>query len=173
MRPTGPIITILLLIFVGGFTLLLYFGALDRKGSGQYDERQLRARGKGFELGFYTMVLAGVCYYLAESTFDRELTVPGVAQLMMVCLGITVMSVYCILKDAFVAVKGSRAATLICMGIVGVWGFCFGFTRFMDEGALSEGRLSECWMYFSFAIAAVIIFLTLLIKVLTERRERE
>ena len=175
MRPTG-IFVVIILLTVGGFSLLVYLGSLDRRskvGNGQYDERQLRARGKGFELGFYAMVLAGVCFYLAESTFDRELALPGVAPLMTVCLGVTVMSVYSIVKDAFVAIRGSRAVILVSMGLVAAWEIFYGLTLMRDEGTLSEGRLGRCWMYLSFGMMAASIFLSLLIKVLLDRRNRE
>ena len=59
---TNIAVPLILFALVGGFTALIIYGSYDRKskvGNGQFDERQLRAQGRAYMWGFYTMAAAG------------------------------------------------------------------------------------------------------------------
>lgn len=161
---------------VGGFSAIVYFGSLDRKsktGNGLYDERQLTAQGKAYKWGFITMMVVSFAIFIVETWRGRELMAAGEAPIITVCCGATVMSVYCIVKDAYVSIKGSKIATLVSMGYLGVWQLFYGITRLRDDGAVVDGRLGYCWIYFAYALLALSIFISLLVKTLLDRRNRE
>ncbi len=165
-----------ILILVGVFSAIIYWGAYDRKGKtgrGQYDERQVAARGKAFQWGFCVMLVVGFAIFLAETTLDRPVMAAGEAPILMICCGSTVMAVYCIVKDAFVSINGSRWVVLVSMGFVSVNQLILGFEQLEKEGAVVDGMLGYCWVFFGFALLALSVFVSMLVKLLLERRRGE
>lgn len=170
------IFALTIIVLVGGFSAIVHWGSYDRKskaGNGQYDERQIAVRGKAFQWGFCTMLIVGFAIFLAETALDRPVMAAGEAPILMICCGGTVMAVYCIVKDAYVSINGSRGAVLASMGIVGVTQVSLAFDRLDEEGAVVDGKLGYCWIYFGFALLALSVFVSMLVKLLLERRRGE
>lgn len=176
---TTMIVPIVLLVLVGGFMALVVLGAQDRSsrvGNGQFDERQLIAQGKGYKLGFFVMVTAAFAVFIAEAILQRELLGAGDALVIDACLGTAVMSVYCIVKDAYIsmrAVKGSGVVNLIIMGLLWTMSVLQGVQKMEEDGLFMDGRLGRCWVYFAVALLAAAVFIGLLVKMLMVRRNRE
>ena len=74
--------------------------------SGKYDERQLAARGKAFQAGFFTLLIAGaIC-----NVWDYVSALPGGSFLWnigVLLLGVTVFAVTAIHFDAYVGMYDS------------------------------------------------------------------
>ena len=72
----------------------------------QYDERQMRIRARGYQIGFFTaLILLFVLALLFETEFLTVIT-PGLAALTALMLSVTAFAVYCINHDAFLAIRG-------------------------------------------------------------------
>ena len=68
----------------------------------RFDERQLAARRKGIALAFYVMIIGLFLIATIGAFRGKEVFVSQMAlSYFMILLGITVMTVYWIFKDAF------------------------------------------------------------------------
>lgn len=164
------------IVLVGGFSAVVYWSSYDRKsktGNGQYDERQVRAQGKAYMWGFFAMWIAGIVIFLAEIALDRPVMAPGEAPVLMICCGAAVMAVYCIAKDAYISIHGSRGAVLVSSGLLSGVNLSRGFEKLRESGVLTEGRLGPCWVFFALGSASLAVFVSLAVKMLLERRRGE
>ncbi len=170
------LVPLILLCLVGGFTAALLYASYDRKskvGNGQFDERQLIAQGRGFGLGLLVMVLAGLGIYLYDGLSDREIMTAGTAAILLCSAGMTVANIYCIVKDAYVTIRGSRIASLISAGGLGTMMLNTGIKRLREDGPMVDGRLGPCWGYLAIAFMFLSMFICLLVKLLLDWRNRE
>ena len=173
---TNIAVPLILLALVGGFTALILYASYDRKskvGNGQFDERQLIAQGRGFGLGLLVMVLGGLGIYLYDGLSDREIMTAGTAAILLCSAGMTVANIYCIAKDAYVSIRGSRIATLISAGGLGTMMLDVGIRRLREDGPMVDGRLGPCWGHLALGFMFLSMFLCLLVKLLLDRRNRE
>ena len=95
------------IIFALGAFLIAYFIRKKRHPNGcQYDERQMLGRGKAFQAGFFTLLIAGaVC-----NVWDYISPLPGGSFLWnigVLLLGVTVFAVTAIHFDAYVGMNES------------------------------------------------------------------
>lgn len=88
--------------------VLVMVGNNNRKIKTEYDERQLRIRGDAYRYAFYTAVIwEAVLLVLAVGEF--ELPVPAyVLHFAGVIAGITVLTSFCIWKDAYWGLNNNR-----------------------------------------------------------------
>lgn len=95
------------ILFAVGVFLIAYFIRKKRHPNwGQYDERQMLGRGKAFQAGFFTLLIAGaVC-----NVWDYISPLPGGSFLWnigVLLLGVTVFAVTAIHYDAYVGMNES------------------------------------------------------------------
>ena len=77
------------------------------KRNSEFDEMQLKIRAKGYQIGFYTaLILMMILVLLWEMNLLTFVT-PGFAAYAALIVSVTVFAVYCILHDAFLAVRGN------------------------------------------------------------------
>lgn len=176
---TRIMIPLLLFFLVGGFTALILYGARDKYskvGNGQFDERQLIAQGKGYKLGFFVMLTVAFVVYITEVFLQRALMGAGNALVIAVCLGEAASSVYCISKDAYISMKapkGSGVVNLAFMGFLAAVSVMEGVWKIEEDGLFTDGRLGQCWTYFAITFLTAAVFVSLLVKMLLARRNRE
>lgn len=139
----------------------------------KYDERQVIAQGRGYKWGFLTMAGTGAAVLIVNALTGRELIGAGVAVAVILSLGCAVMAVYDILKDAFISPGGRRVPELICMGLLAAAGLAHGVRTLDESGAMPEGTLGPCWTFFALALLCAVIFVTLAVKAVTDRRGGE
>ncbi len=143
-----------------------------RQTSG-YDEMQLKIRARGYKIGFFTaLCLLAVVSLLSETGTLLSAVTPGFAAFAVLIVSVVVFSVYCILHDAFVAIRGNaRSFLLIASMVVLVNGFSA--VRHLINGTmLEEGRLgfsggSNLLMFLGF----LTILITLILKTIRNRNE--
>ena len=172
---TGLTIPLILLALVGGFTALILYGSYDHKskvGNGQFDERQLRAQGRAYMWGFYTMAAAGFGVLVLD-TLREGVLIPGQAAVFILSPGVAVMAVYCVIHDAYVSLKGSAPVCAVSSGLLSAVCLTRGFEKLGESGVLTEGRLGPCWAHFALGAASLAVFVSLLVKLLLDWRNRE
>ncbi len=69
-----------------------------------FDERQERARGQAFKLGFFTMMFCTAAYGISDAVLGRWIDVIT-GCMLCVCISVTVFAVECIRKDAYLSLK--------------------------------------------------------------------
>lgn len=108
-----------------GVIVFLASRFIFKKMSCQYDERQMIGRGKAFQAGFFTLLIAGAVYNI----WNFVAPLPGSSFLWNICillLGVTVFAVTAIHYDAYVGVNDTPQRFLtagvcfiISMGLLG------------------------------------------------------
>ena len=87
------ILGMMILLMIAAWVLLR-----KKRCTEQYDERQLRIRARGYQIGFFTaLILMFILALLFETEFLTVIT-PGLAALTALMLSVTAFAVYCI-KD--------------------------------------------------------------------------
>lgn len=171
----GMTVPIILFVLVGGFTALVYFGSADRKGktgNGAYDERQIRAQGRAYMWGFYAMIAAGFGVMVLDTAVEGFIS-PTEATVFVMSFGIAVMAVYCVIHDAFISLKGSGPASLVSSGILAAICLSRGIEKLREAGPVTDGHLGPCWAHFALAAECLAVLLSLIVKMLINRRRGE
>ena len=94
------------LLAIGAFIVSLVIHKRKHPNTGKYDERQMIGRGKAFQAGFFTLLIAGaVC-----NIWDFLSPLPGGSFLWnigVILLGVTVFAVTAIHFDAYIGIYDS------------------------------------------------------------------
>lgn len=171
----GILIPLVLLILVGGFTATFCGaeGKIDNAGTGQFDERRLFVRGKGCKLGFFVMLVVEFAFFEAELILGRQLIRTGNALLITGCFGVGAMGVYCVIRDAYIGLRGSADANVVSMAILFAIALFCGIDQATEKGLFTDGLLGVCWVYFAVTLMGGVMRVTMLVKMLLARRDRE
>ena len=161
-----------LVLFIG---IIVWVMIRRRKNCTQkYDEMQLKIRAKGYKISFFTaLLMLCVLTVLVECNMLGIVT-PGFAAYTALMVSVTVFAIYCILHDAFLAVRGNPKQHLLLFGIIVI---LEGFTtiRYLIKGELLEGGLltfgsgAPLVMFICF----LAILITLIVKTVRNGKEAE
>ena len=140
----------------------------------EYDEMQLKIRAKGYQIGFYTaLFLMFVLILLWELNWLTVVT-PGFVIYTALLISVTVFAVYCILNDAFLAIRGNANRYFWLFGLVIV------FDGIVVVRHMINGEMLECGkLTFGSGAPAVMvvcflaILITLFVKTVRNRKEAE
>ena len=154
---------------LGAFLLAYFIHKKRHPNTGKYDERQTLGRGRAFQAGFFTLLIAGaIC-----NIWDYISPLPGGSFLWNICvllLGVAVFAVTAIHFDAYMGMYDNprrfftmSACFIICMPLMGMGNLC------------SDRELSRAIGILDFAVAAVwvIIVAALLLHRRNAQKEEE
>ena len=159
------------------FGVMIAAWALSRKAmkkNCEYDEMQLKIRAKGYQIGFYTaLLLMMVVVLLYELNWLTAVT-PGFAVFAALIVSVTVFSVYCVLHDAFISVRGDGRSPIIIFSIV-VLAEGLASVRYIMEGEfLQSGVLTfDSGAPVLMFVCFLAILITLIVKTIRNRKEAE
>ena len=150
--------------------ILLYvlIRAARKKGTvsakGEYDERQLVIRGRGYKLA--------VVLYMIEFGFlmfsdGLEITLPltnGALYAVMFFLPIGVFSVFCIMNDAYVGVRNDIRRFIILSAVIIVVDLVCTILRIADGTLIAEGKLTNAGITPACGLLFLAVLLALLIR---------
>ena len=134
----------------------------SRKKECEYDEMQLRIRAKGYQIGFFTVLaLLTVLIFLYEMNLLTTVT-PGFAAYAALIAGVTVFSVYCIVHDAFLSIRGNAKSYLciFCLvvlveGLVTVRALADG--KLLEDGKLTFSSGAPALMFVCFLVILAVL----------------
>ncbi len=167
--------TVLALGIMVGVMVAAWF--LSRKAmqkNCEYDEMQLKIRAKGYQIGFYTaLVLMMIVVLLYELNWLTAVT-PGFAVFAALIISVTVFTIYCVLHDAFISVRGDGKNQIAVFSLV-VLAEGLASIRFIMEGELlKSGTLTfDCGAPIMMFICFLAILITLIVKTVRNRKEAE
>lgn len=126
---------------------------------GKYDERQVLLQGKGYKLGFYTMMAACMIYSMLDSIFELPV-MPFVGIWGCILLGLGAFAVYCIIVDAYIGVGARiRSYVILCVIII-VTNLASVVMNGLNESLHEDGIIGVtavnlmCAVLFAFILAA-------------------
>lgn len=127
----GILITILIVFIISRIAKRvggkIVFGC--GKDGKDYDERQMLARGKAYEAGFFTMmayiVFVGILADIMENRFMLSFGVLWIGA----SISIGVFVIICIVKDAYMSLRENAKGILIMLGSVGLFNLFTGLSN--------------------------------------------
>lgn len=106
-----------------GIILVLCIALVQKwKNTGyQFDERQMQARGKAFQYGFFTLVIYDFFYAVLFEAEEPSWCNHTFGMLLGVMLSIIVWSAYAIFKDAYLGLREKPVGWSISFGLLGIF----------------------------------------------------
>lgn len=150
--------------------------ALSRKSrkTTEYDEMQLKIRAKGYQIGFYTALLLQMVMILLLELDVLTMVTPGFAAFAVLMISVVVFAIYCILHDAFIAVRGKTRSYIWIFSLV-ILADGFTTVRHLTDGGLTDGGK----LTFSAGSSALVclgflaVLITLIVKTVRDGKEAE
>ena len=106
-----------------------------------FDERQERARGKAFQYGFFTLLIAAYAYGVSDMLLGRWCDVlTGVT--LCVALAICVFAITCILKDAYLSLREKPRTIMAFFALLSAVNLGLGVMYHISPGLTESGLLT-------------------------------
>lgn len=137
-----------------------------------FDERQERARGKAFQYGFFTLIIAVYAYGLSDVMFGRWCDVlAGVT----ICLaaGLCVFAVTCILKDAYLSLREKPRTVMTMFALISAINLGLGGMYAVSGDLVENGVLSFRAVNPILGFATLVILMVYIVNHLLRSREEE
>ena len=161
-------------IMVGVMIVAWFLSRKSRKKEYEYDEMQLKIRARGYQIGFYTALFLMIVLILLSELNLLTVVSPGFAVYAALLISVTVFAVYCILHDAFLAIRGNANRYF---GLFGIITLLEGIVavRYLAEGKMLEGgKLTfGCGAPAMMCVCFLAILITLVVKTVRNRKEAE
>lgn len=157
-------------ILAGLFVVALLFKkkVLDM----HFDERQERARGKAFQYGFFTLIIAIYAYGLSDMMFGRWCDVlTGVT--ICLAIGLCVFAVTCILKDAYLSLREKPRTVMTMFALLSIINLGFGAMHHTSPGLVENGVLTFRAVNPIIGFATLVILVVYIVNHLLRSREEE
>ena len=161
-------------IMVGVMIAALFLSRKAQKKEREYDEMQLKIRAKGYQIGFYTALFLMIVLILLCELNCLTVVTPGFAVYTALIISVTVFAIYCILNDAFLAIRGKANRYFMMFGmVVALEGFVF-VRSVMDGKVLEDGKLTfGSGAPAVMAVCFLAILITLAVKTVRNRKEAD
>lgn len=137
-----------------------------------FDERQELARGKAFQYGFFTLIIAGYAYGVSDALFGRWCDVlAGVT--FCVAAGLCVFAVTCILKDAYLSLREKPRTIMTMFALLSVFNLGFGVMYAVSGDLVENGVLTFRAANPIVGAATLVILIVYIVNHLLRSREEE
>lgn len=137
-----------------------------------FDERQERARGKAFQYGFFTLMIAAYVYGTSDVVLGRWCDVlTGVT--LCVAAGICVFAITCILKDAYLSLREKPRTVMTMFALLTVVNLGFGGMYAYSGDLVEDGVLTFRAVNPIIGFATLVILIVYIVNHLLRSREEE
>lgn len=144
----------------------------DHKSKTQYDERQQVLRGRGYMIGFWTVLVYQTVLYVLECAGATLPVAPFSLGFLGAILAVTVMCVYDIWVGAYWGLNNDRKRYLIILGVFGVFSLIpvvaaakMGFVEHILQGPVLVNL--------GIGVMLITMFVTLLIRHIADKKEED
>lgn len=164
----------LILGIVIGLLVVVIILAVTKTGDdtkNQFDERQELVRGKGFQYGFFAIMISN-----AVLLFMKAFEIPlfsdlQVAMVLSIVIGISVFACYCIWNDGYFALNEKRTGLLISFGCCGLLNVLISIKHIKDGAIIENGAFTFRSANLFCALLFFVIFIALLAKHIKDGKE--
>lgn len=165
---------VLILGVVIGLLVVVIILAVTKTGDdtkNQFDERQELVRGKGFQYGFFAIMISN-----AVLLFMKALEIPlfsdlQVAMVLSIVIGIGVFACYCIWNDGYFALNENRKSLLIMLGFIGLLNLVIGIGNIFAGVVIENGAFTFRSTNLFCSMMFIVVFIMLLLKQIKDGKE--
>lgn len=172
---TSIIFKIALIIgVVIGLLVVVIILAVTKTGDdtkNQFDERQELVRGKGFQYGFFTIMISNAVLLFMKAFEISLFSDLQVAMVLSIVIGISVFACYCIWNDGYFALNERRTGLLISFGCCGLSNLLITIGHIIDGDIIKNGTFTFRSTNLFCALLFFVIFIALLAKHIKDRKE--
>ena len=137
-------------------------GAVSAKG--EYDERQMVIRGRGYKLGCILYMIEFAFLMFSDGCgIDLPLT-NGAQYSIMFFLPIGAFSVYCIMKDAYIGIRNDIRRFIILSAIIVIVDIVSTVAQIAGGAMIAEGKLTNACITPACGLLFLVVLLSLLIR---------
>lgn len=139
----------------------------------EFDERQELIRGKAYKTGFFaTLILIGIAIIFdstnllpfLDSTLLYGITILG---------GVLVFAVYCVWNEAYFGLNQKSSSVMIILAFIGIMNLFIGIMNYFKGNMFLNGKLSFGFMSFVCAFCFIVLFVTMLLKKISNKIDEE
>lgn len=137
-----------------------------------FDERQERARGKAFQYGFFTLLIAAYAYGVSDVLLGRWCDVlTGVT--LCIALALCVFAVTCILKDAYLSLREKPRTVMTMFALLSTINLGFGGMYALSGDLVEDGVLTFRAVNPIIGAAILVILIVYIVNYLLRPRDEE
>ena len=137
-----------------------------------FDERQERARGKAFQYGFFTLLIAAYAYGISDVLLGRWCDVlMGVT--LCIALALCVFAVTCILKDAYLSLREKPRTVMTMFALLSTINLGFGGMYALSGDLVEDGVLTFRAVNPIIGAAILVILIVYIVNYLLRPRDEE
>ncbi len=137
-----------------------------------FDERQEQARGKAFQYGFFTLLIAAFAYGISDLLLGRWCdTLAGVS--LCIALAICVFAITCILKDAYLSLREKPRTIITFFALLSAVNLGLGVMYHISPGLTENGLLTYRAVNPIMGTATLVILLVYIVNYLLRPRDEE
>lgn len=143
------------------------------KKSCSYDERQLLMRGKGFQYGFFTLMIYNMVYGAAYMDEMPSWCDNMTGNFIGIALALLVFGTYCIWNDAYVSLNQNPKRVYILSSICAIVNLLVGIFNICDEEMIVDGRITFHSVNILLAVVFAVFIVVFGLKNYRDSRETE
>ena len=171
-----PLTPVFFMGAICGIIALLIYSKFKKEGAEKFDERQLFLRGNAFKHAFFTILIYCCIYSFLITVTGRPFMQDGVSTLLGALLGIGVVAVESILKEAFFSVgdntkKRSKYYILLLLAVITM--NVFGSINNGGINIVENGMLSMQCVHLANALLFTCVLAALVWKLYIAKPEEE
>lgn len=139
----------------------------------RFDERQEISRGKAFKYSFFSLMGCNILLAILSLMGVELFANVEVALFFSLFVAIGVFVCNCIWNDAYFALNERRQSLMIIFAAIGVVNLLIGIGNILNANLLLDGRLSTGFLNLSGGCLSVIVFVTMWLKHLKDRKDEQ
>lgn len=139
----------------------------------EYDERQLLVRGKGFQYGFFTLMIYDM-FYGAACMVEMPVWCDNMAGIFGgIILALLIFGIYCIWNDAYMSLNANRKSIYILFFVGSISNLFAGIFSVLDGSIIEDGKITFHSINLLLGILFAVFMIVFWLKNRRDNREAE
>lgn len=141
---------------------IIHLGIKAKRATPKYDERQIAARGKAFEVGFCTFVICNAALAIADCFDIHWAASTAIEAFLIILIAIGMFSVTAIIKDAYFGLNENSRSSIGLLALVAVLNLIVGMESVIsgDEPFLENGKAGHAVLNLAITVLFAVVIIT-------------
>lgn len=168
-------VIVFLVIYLAWCAVLIFAVSKSErpKKKAKFDERQIAAQGMAYKWAFFSMLGYYLLYMIVCGAGEIVWCDDILGMWLGVVIGVTVLCVICIFRDAYFRPDQSQKGAIICINLIGISQGMLGILHLSDGTVVENGVLTGDSMQLFFLAMLLVIDAAFIIKHCMDRREAQ